>query len=208
MGHLSWSWGCTWSTHLGSAPRAAPHVSLPRPFPPPPPLPGVRCAAPDDDSPGVIDVFSSGCLSCDHDLVSFNATSGMRAYGRLAVHSTLGNLGVATQYNRPHLTVVDLSKKEVAAAHVIPKAHASYDLAYSGRNEHVFASVRVCCTCGSAGADLESCGRGPVGMVLVTTGPSASEEEQMVRHAPPPSESAAAERESPAGFAPRAPEIS
>ena len=157
--------------------RTLPH----RPVLPARHAPGIRCAAPDDDSPGVVDVFSTDSLSSDHPLVSFNTTAGMRAYGRLAVHSTLGNLGIATQYNKPHLTKFDLSSKEVLQTFDIPKAHASYDMAYSRANQHVFASVRVCCSCGFAGADKESCGRGPGEMVVVATGPSAKEEEQMVR---------------------------
>jgi len=139
----------------------------------------IRCAAPDDDSPGEVDVFSTDAISSNHPLVSFNTTAGMRAYGRLATHSTLGNLGVATQYNKPHLTMFDLSSKEVLQTFDIPKAYASYDMAYSRANQHVFASVRVCCSCGFAGADMESCGRGPGEMVVVKTGPSAKEEEQM-----------------------------
>jgi len=139
----------------------------------------IRCAAPDDDSPGAVDVISTDALSANHPLVSFNTTAGMRAYGRLATHSTLGNLGIATQYNKPHLTLFDLSSKEILETFDIPKAHASYDMAYSRANQHVYASVRVCCTCGTEEADLESCGRGDGEMVLVQTGPSAKAEEQI-----------------------------
>jgi len=137
----------------------------------------VRCAAADDDSPGEIDFFSTYSISANHELVDFNMT-GMRAYGRIETHSSMGNHGFATQYDKNHLTKFDLSSKEILETFEIPKAYASYQLTYSPVNEHVFAAVRVCCTCGTNETDLLSCGREPGSPVLVQTGPSASDELQ------------------------------
>mmetsp|Transcript_33212 Transcript_33212/g.79330 ORF Transcript_33212/g.79330 Transcript_33212/m.79330 type:complete len:457 (-) Transcript_33212:675-2045(-) len=137
----------------------------------------VRCASKSEDSNGEVDVFSTNSLSSNHELVNFNAT-GSRAYGRMETHSTMGNVGYATTYNSPYLTKFDLSGKDVMTEFEIEKAHASYDSTFSHANRHVFAAVRVCCTCGFEGADVESCGRGSGSPVLVTTGPSASNEMQ------------------------------
>jgi len=146
----------------------------------------IRCAAPDDDSPGVVDVVSTQSISTDHPLVSFNTSENMRAYGRMETHSTMGNYGFATQYNNNQLTKFDLSSKKVISKFEIPKAYASYDMTYSHANEHVFASVRVCCSCGTPGvSDLDSCGAARGGgpppdptKVLVQTGPSKSDQMQ------------------------------
>jgi len=63
----------------------------------------------------------------------------------------------------------------VSNTYEIPDAYGGYDTTYSPINQHLYFRARVCCTCGSANntnPDVESCGRGPGGPVMVKTGPS------------------------------------
>jgi len=138
----------------------------------------VRCAQEDSegDSPGEIDVFSSSTLSADIKMIAFNDTS--RPYGRIAIHSSMGPYGYSLAYDQSYIAELDLSRKEVAMRHEIPNAYGGYDATFSPINNHLYFRVRVCCTCGSTEADIESCGRGSPKPVLVQTGPSASDVEQ------------------------------
>jgi len=132
----------------------------------------MKCVTADDEEGGGhIDSFSTYSLSSDHKQIHLNVTG--RAYGRGTVHSTLGTYGYVSILDKPDLYKIDLSSKEVAGKYELPDAHGSYDMTYSPANQHIFVRVRVCCTCGSVGDDLESCGRGPPKPVTVTTGPSA-----------------------------------
>lgn len=139
----------------------------------------VRCAQEDTTggSPGEIDVFSSASLSSDIPMVSFNATR--RPYGRLAIHSSMGPYGYSLAYDQNYITEMDLSSKSVSAEYEIPDAYGGYDTTYSPVNQHLFFRARVCCTCNSTDADVESCGRGPGSLVMVKTGPSKSDQEQI-----------------------------
>lgn len=139
----------------------------------------VRCAQEDTSggNPGEIDVFSSATLSSNLPMVSFNDTA--RPYGRLAIHSAMGPYGYSLAYDQPYITEMDLSSKTVAATYEIPNAYGGYDTTYSPINQHLYFRARVCCTCNSTEADVESCGRGPGSPVLVQTGPSASAETQI-----------------------------
>mmetsp|Transcript_46561 Transcript_46561/g.54414 ORF Transcript_46561/g.54414 Transcript_46561/m.54414 type:complete len:587 (+) Transcript_46561:43-1803(+) len=139
----------------------------------------LRCAQniKDKGHAGEIDVFSVNSLSSDFELINLNETA--RPYGRLAVHSSLGNYGFASAYNIPYLARMDLSSKEVVNEIQLPKAYGSYDMTYSPVNKHVYVRTRICCTCGSEDADQLSCGRGDGSPVLVENGPSASAEEQL-----------------------------
>ena len=136
----------------------------------------LRCAQQNEDNTGEIDVFSSGSLSSDHELIHLNGTS--RPYGRIAVHSEMGPYAYASSYNMNHLSELNLSTKKVVEEYTIPKAYGSYGMVFSPKNEHLYMRARVCCTCGPIPeADVESCGRygPPTGSpVLVQTGPSAS----------------------------------
>lgn len=139
----------------------------------------LRCAQEDTagGNPGEIDVFTSASLSVDLPMVKFNATT--RPYGRLAIHSSMGPIGYSLAYDQNYITEMDLSSKSVAATYVIPDAYGGYDTTYSSINQHLYFRSRVCCTCNSTDADVESCGRGPGTPVLVTTGPSKSDVEQI-----------------------------
>ena len=138
----------------------------------------LRCAAQDGDEghTGEIDVFSSGSLSSDHELIHLNGTS--RPYGRLAIHSSMGPVAYASSYNMNWISQLDLSSKTVSEEYQIPKAYGSYGMVYSPENEHLYMRARVCCTCGVPGeSDVDSCGRysPPTGSpVMIQTGPSAS----------------------------------
>jgi len=137
----------------------------------------VRCAEKDDDTPGEMDVFSSETLGSNLPTISFNVTG--RAYGRLAIHSDMGPYGYSLQYNKNIITEMDLSSREVSATYEIPVAYAGYDTTFSPVNRHIFFRSRVCCTCNSTDPDVESCGRGPGTPVMVKTGPSKSDVEQI-----------------------------
>jgi WD40 repeat protein len=138
----------------------------------------VRCAQEDTagGNPGEIDVFSSATLSSNLPMVKFNDTA--RPYGRLAIHSAMGPYGYSLAYDQPYITEMDLSSKTVAATYEVPGAYGGYDTTYSPVNQHLYFRSRVCCTCNSTDADVESCGRGPGKPVLVQTGPSKSDELQ------------------------------
>lgn len=133
----------------------------------------LRCADKRDGHMGEIDVFSSNSLSAGLDHVYLNDTA--RPYGRIAVDSALGNLGYVTAYNAGYISEIDLSTKKVSETYAIDKAYGAYDMTFSPKNHHIFFRTRVCCTCGSADKDVESCGRGSPKDVLVQTGPSASD---------------------------------
>lgn len=139
----------------------------------------VRCAQEDTDggNPGEIDVFSSSTLSSDLPMVKFNATS--RPYGRLAIHSSMGPYGYSLAYDQSYISEIDLSSKEISATYEIPDAYGGYDTTYSPVNQHIFFRSRVCCTCNSTESDVESCGRGTGKPVMVKTGPSKSDVEQI-----------------------------
>jgi len=133
----------------------------------------VRCATKiGDDHFGEIDVFSVNSLSSNFELINLNETS--RPYGRIAIHSSMGNYGFSASGYVPYLARLDLSSKEVVNQIPLPKSYGSYDITYSPVNKHIFVRTRVCCTCGSEDADVLSCGRGPGSPVLVENGPSAS----------------------------------
>jgi len=138
----------------------------------------VRCAQEDTagGNPGEIDVFSSATLSSNLPMVRFNDTA--RPYGRLAIHSAMGPYGYSLAYDQPFITEMDLSSKTVAATYEVPGAYGGYDTTYSPINQHLYFRSRVCCTCNSTDADVESCGRGPGSPVLVQTGPSKSDQLQ------------------------------
>lgn len=139
----------------------------------------VRCAQEDEagGSPGEIDVFSSATLSSDLPMVRFNATR--RPYGRLAIHSSMGPYGYSLAYDQNYVSEMDLSSKEISATYEIPDAYGGYDTTYSPLNQHLYFRARVCCTCNSTDADVESCGRGPGSPVMVQTGPSKSDQAQI-----------------------------
>ena len=132
----------------------------------------LRCADKSGEHMGEIDVFSSNSLSVEMEHVYLNDTA--RPYGRIAVDSAMGNLGYVTAYNAGYISEIDLSSKKVAETYTIDKAYGAYDMTFSPVNSHIFFRTRVCCTCGSADTDVESCGRGAPKDVLVQTGPSAS----------------------------------
>ena len=138
----------------------------------------IRCASKGgEEFTGEIDVFSSGSISSNHELIHLNGTS--RPYGRIMLHSAMGPYAYASSYNMNYISELDLSSKDVNTEYEIPKAYGSYDMAFSPENEHIFMRTRVCCTCGSkAGADIDSCGRGPPEgtPVKVQTGPWADME--------------------------------
>ena len=138
----------------------------------------VRCAAKNDEGPGEVDVFSTNSISAEHELVNFNITAGARAYGRMAAHSTMGNFAFSTQYNQPHITKFDLSGRDIVETFPLEKGYSTYEMTYSPANEHVFAAVRVCCSCGSAEAEVEDCPSDEPEQVLVQTGPNRRDEPQ------------------------------
>jgi len=133
----------------------------------------VRCAQKSggDEFSGEIDVFSSGNLGADQDMIFLNITS--RPYGRIAMHSDMGPFGYVTSYNYPSLSEIDLSKKSVSAEYKIEDASGSYASSYSAVNHHLFGRTRICCSCGTPTSDIESCGRG-ANNVTVKTGPNMS----------------------------------
>jgi len=139
----------------------------------------VRCAQEDTKggNPGEIDVFSSATLSSDLKMINFNAT--VRPYGRLAIHSAMGPYGYSLAYDQSFISEMDLSSKEISATYEIPDAYGGYDTTFSPVNQHIFFRSRVCCTCNSTDPDVASCGRGPGKPVMVKTGPSKSDVEQI-----------------------------
>merc|ERR1712176_450209 len=120
-----------------------------------------RCAAADDDSEGEIDVFSTNSLSSDHVMVKLGNST--RPYGRMVTHSSLGNIGYATQYDANVLTKFDLSSKEVKETiQLMDGAEAAYDFEYSPVSKHLYIQSRVCCAAG--------CGRSCEGSEADTIG--------------------------------------
>merc|ERR1712176_1001829 len=120
-----------------------------------------RCAAADDDSEGEIDVFSTNSLSSDHVMVKLGDST--RPYGRMVTHSSLGNIGYATQYDANVLTKFDLSSKEVRETiQLMDGAEAAYDFEYSPVSKHLYIQSRVCCAAG--------CGRSCEGSEADTLG--------------------------------------
>mmetsp|Transcript_29505 Transcript_29505/g.45272 ORF Transcript_29505/g.45272 Transcript_29505/m.45272 type:complete len:533 (+) Transcript_29505:710-2308(+) len=139
----------------------------------------VRCAQEDTagGNPGEIDVFSSATLSSDLPMIRFNATR--RPYGRMAIHSSMGPYGYSLAYDQSYISEMDLSSKEISATYEIPDAYGGYDTTYSPINQHLYFRSRVCCTCNTTDPDVASCGRGPGKPVIVKTGPSKSDQEQI-----------------------------
>merc|ERR1712207_81691 len=86
-----------------------------------------------------------------------------RPYGRMVTHSSLGNIGYATQYDANVLTKFDLSSKEVRETiELMDGAEAAYDFEYSPVSKHLYIQSRVCCAAG--------CGRGCEGSEADTIG--------------------------------------
>ena len=81
--------------------------------------------------------------------------------GYSVVHHTLGDVGYLTDDSSPHLFKIDLGSKEIVETIELatPAPHGLYEAAYSPYNKHIFVRALMCCTCGSATADVESCGR-------------------------------------------------
>lgn len=145
----------------------------------------LRCAqaSPSEGHEGEIDVISVNSISSDFEHIALNET--YRPYGRIAIHSTMGNYGFVSAADIPYLARIDLSTKEVTNEIQLDGAAGSYDMTYSPVNRHVFVRARVCCTCGSEEADKLDCGTRNVDDngqstidVLVQVGPSASPEMQ------------------------------
>jgi len=120
---------------------------------------------------GHIDSFSTNTLHTQFEQIPLNYTG--RAYGRIVVHSTLGNYGYSSVYKAPYLHKLDLATRTVEKLIEMPDTFGGYDMTYSPMNKHVFVRTRVTCTCGSPEADKESCGRGGPQLVDILTGPSA-----------------------------------
>ena len=132
----------------------------------------LRCAQDDAENGhgGQIDVWSVNSLSTDH--MQVNLTSG-RPYGRSTFHSTLGNFGYATAYNRNVLYKINVNTKTVTDEFPLVDSYGAYDMTYSKVNRHLYLRARVCCTCGSDDSDKgPDCGDNPE-YVDILTGPSA-----------------------------------
>lgn len=135
----------------------------------------IRCAGTTEEEPGYVDVVSTNSLSTNHGGVDLPVGPMGRQYGfGIEVDVTLGNYGYSAPYNMNFFAQIDLSSRKIVANHTFPpEVHSTYDVQYSPANRHIYGKARVCCTCGSPGADKESCGRGAARPVTVLTGPSA-----------------------------------
>jgi len=123
-----------------------------------------------------LDVLSSNALGTDFDKIDLQYSSDGPA-GRALTHSTMGPFAFSGGSADGALHEIDLSSRQVVAAHALPDATGARNLAYSPVNRHVFVRPRVCCTCGTEGGDKPSCGGGRGGPrdpepVTVTTGPN------------------------------------
>lgn len=130
----------------------------------------LHCAGETPGHEGHVDIFSTNSLAMDYTPVHLNETG--RVYGRSVFHSSLGNFGYASVYKVPYLYKIDLSTREVVEKFPIPLSTGSYDMAYSPVNKHIYLRARVCCTCGTPEADVESCGYSGPSIVDVVTGPN------------------------------------
>jgi hypothetical protein len=139
----------------------------------------VRCSGTNseevhDETETYIDVFSvtsPGVDTVANVLLTSNST--LSAYGYSVIENSLGDVGYSTVWNQNKLYKIDLSEKKVLSTFEVPLAYGMYEVAYSGKNQHIFLRASVCCSCGFVGADNEDCGRYGSSNVTITTGPSA-----------------------------------
>jgi len=132
----------------------------------------VNCAG-KDETDGHIDRFFVNALHAEMETVDLGVTDKSRHYGRMESHSAMSPMGYVSHYFSNKLYQVDLAVGEMSAEIPLPLSQGSYELAYSPKNKHIFVRVRVSCTCGFEGADLESCGRFGAITGDVLTGPNA-----------------------------------
>lgn len=146
----------------------------------------VRCTGMDVNStdPTHLDVFSasnpSGQIQTDILLKDRALEEGLSSTGYSVVHHSLGDVGYLTDDSNPKLFKIDLSSKEIIdTLEMQPAVHGLYDAAYSPVNQHLYLRALMCCTCGSATADVESCGRNdfPGYPVSPTTGKGAGQKD-------------------------------
>lgn len=124
----------------------------------------VHCSEFSDSSESHIDVFSSVSPTATIPAsIKMHDNSNLRSFGKLEVHSDMGDVAYSTVYGQPFLYKIDLAEREVMQkfnfAQDNPKYYGLYDMAYSPKNGHIFARTQVCCTCGFEGADSVECGR-------------------------------------------------
>lgn len=140
----------------------------------------VRCTDVDGNStdPTHLDVFAASSLSGD---IQTNILMGERALqeglsssGYSVIHPGLGDIGYLTDDSNPKLFKIDLSTKDVIdTIDLLPAAHGLYEVAFSPINNHIFVRALMCCSCGTANSDKESCGRSLGYPVSPITGKSA-----------------------------------
>mmetsp|Transcript_7732 Transcript_7732/g.17466 ORF Transcript_7732/g.17466 Transcript_7732/m.17466 type:complete len:307 (-) Transcript_7732:686-1606(-) len=126
----------------------------------------VRCSDLDANAtdPTHLDVFSasnpSGQIKTDILLKDRAIEDGLSSTGYSVIHHTLGDVGYLADDSNPNLFKIDLSNKEIVdMIPLLPVVHGLYEAAYSPLNGHIFVRALMCCTCGSAMADVMSCGR-------------------------------------------------
>lgn len=124
----------------------------------------VHCSEYSDIAGSHMDVFSANSPTAPiTTTISMHDNTNMRSYGKLEVHSSLGDVAYSTVSGQPTLYKIDLAERSVMETFDVdggnPKFYGVYDIAYSAKNGHLFARTEVCCTCGFEGADNLECGR-------------------------------------------------
>lgn len=134
----------------------------------------VHCWAPSEEEgdTGHVEVFPATSLHAPRSQVTLHDALVGHAHGSVAVDSSLGHYGFATDLNNPDLYKVDLNTRKVKDKYTFPDISGLYRMAYSQVNKHLFLRSYVCCSCGFEGADLPQCGRGGSRPVNVTSGPN------------------------------------
>ena len=137
----------------------------------------LRCEDTDVNSTDVthLDVLSasnpSGAVQTNILVGDRALEEGLSSSGYTVIHPDLGDVGYITDDSNPKLFQVDLSTKDITdAVELEPKVHGLYEAAFSPVNKHIYVRALVCCSCGTVGSDLESCGRSPGYPVSPTTG--------------------------------------
>ena len=137
----------------------------------------LRCEDTDVNSTDIthLDVLSasnpSGAVQTNILVGDRALEEGLSSSGYTVIHPDLGDVGYITDDSNPKLFQVDLSTKDITdAVELEPKVHGLYEAAFSPVNKHIYVRALVCCSCGTVGSDLESCGRSPGYPVSPTTG--------------------------------------
>lgn len=150
----------------------------------------VRCTEYDANSTAKrshLDVISasnpSGDIMADIMLKDRAIEEDLSSSGYTVVHHSLGDKGYLTDDSNSKLFKVDLSTRDIVDSidtslfsWLSPPVYGLYNAAYSPSNGHIFVRALMCCTCGSAEDDKESCGRSPGYPVSPTSGKGAGKE--------------------------------